>query len=225
MFPVAILLGGKATRLGSIAEDTPKCLIKIGNHPFLHYQLSMLVSEGVESVILCLGHLSEQIVEYVENEFLHKINISYSYDGNKPLGTGGSIKKAIKGLHRPLFVMYGDSLLNVSFKKVQSSYERNQGPLMVIFENNNLFDKSNVYYSNQQICYNKLKPHVDSNYIDYGLSIFEETHFTKTTNSFDLALLHEKFSEFGNLQSYIAKKGFYEIGSLEGLTEARSKLY
>ena len=223
MFPVAILLGGKATRLGPLAKNTPKCLIKVGDHPFLYYQLSMLAEQGVESVILCLGHLSEQIVKYVENKFRHKINISYSYDGNKPLGTGGSIKKAIKGLDRPLFVMYGDSLLNVSFKKVQSSYERGQGPLMVIFKNSNQFDQSNVYYSNQQICYNKLKPHKDSNHIDYGLSIFEETHFTNTANSFDLALLHEKFSELGNLQSYIAKKRFYEIGSLEGLAEARSK--
>jgi hypothetical protein len=35
--------------------------------------------------------------------------------------------------------------------------------------------------------------------------------------------VQEKFSKLGNLQSYISKKRFYEIGSLEGLAEARSK--
>lgn len=223
MFPVAILLGGKATRLGSIAKETPKSLLEVGQRPFLYYQLSMLVQEGVESVILCLGHLSDQIVEYIEKDFQHKIDITYSYDGNKPLGTGGAIKKVIKGLDSPLFVMYGDSLLNVSFKKVKSSYEKGRGPLIVIFENNNQFDQSNVYYNNQKTFYNKLTPHKFSNHIDYGLSIFEETHFRNTVNNFDLSLVQEKFSKLGNLQSYISKKRFYEIGSLEGLAEARSK--
>ena len=32
IFPVIILAGGKATRLGKIAKNTPKSLIKINNY-------------------------------------------------------------------------------------------------------------------------------------------------------------------------------------------------
>ena len=52
MYPFIILCGGLATRLGSIATETPKCLLEINKKPFLYYQLDFQNKNGAEEVIL-----------------------------------------------------------------------------------------------------------------------------------------------------------------------------
>ena len=52
MYPFIILCGGFATRLGEIAVETPKCLLKLNNKPFLLYQLEYLDKNGAKDVFL-----------------------------------------------------------------------------------------------------------------------------------------------------------------------------
>ena len=63
--PVAILAGGLATRLGPVARQTPKCLLDVAGGPFLHHQLWQLNRQGVRRVVLCLGHLGEQVTQTI----------------------------------------------------------------------------------------------------------------------------------------------------------------
>ena len=64
MFPFVILCGGLATRLGSIAKRTPKCLLEVNGKPFLYYQLKYLEKFGAEEVYLSVGHLSEKFYDF-----------------------------------------------------------------------------------------------------------------------------------------------------------------
>ena len=64
MLPIAILAGGLATRLRPITETIPKALIEIAGEPFLAHQLRLLRHSGFERVVLCVGHLDEQIREF-----------------------------------------------------------------------------------------------------------------------------------------------------------------
>ena len=57
MYPFIILCGGLATRLGEIAVETPKCLLRLNNKPFLLYQLEYLDKNGAKDVFLSVGHL------------------------------------------------------------------------------------------------------------------------------------------------------------------------
>src|SRR5216683_977288 len=59
--PVAILAGGLATRLRPITEKIPKSLVPVAGEPFLAHQLRLLRSRGIESIVLCVGHLGEMI--------------------------------------------------------------------------------------------------------------------------------------------------------------------
>ena len=43
----------------------------------------------IEDIIICTGHLSEKIDEYVGNGARFELNVKYSNDGKKLLGTGG----------------------------------------------------------------------------------------------------------------------------------------
>jgi N-acetyl-alpha-D-muramate 1-phosphate uridylyltransferase len=61
VLPVAILAGGLATRLYSISALVPKALMSVAGRPFIFHQLDLLKSQGIERVVLCVGHLGEQV--------------------------------------------------------------------------------------------------------------------------------------------------------------------
>ena len=67
LFPIVILAGGLATRLGSLSKKTPKSLIIVNEEPLIAHQLRLLKSQGFERVILCIGYLGDLIRETVSN--------------------------------------------------------------------------------------------------------------------------------------------------------------
>ena len=215
MYPFIILCGGLATRLGPIAAETPKCLLEVNNKPFLYYQLKHLEKSGAQDVYLSVGHLSEKFYDFIKNYRFKNISIKLVEDGPLPLGTGGAVKNIIKGIDSPAFVMYGDSFLRVNFLDVCNSYNENLGPLIVIYKNDDRYDKSNVYFDGDNIIYNKTNPSHLSDHIDYGIGIYKYSDFEDTIKYFDLSLIQERCSKFKKLQYFEAKKRFYEIGTPE----------
>ena len=59
-----ILAGGLATRLKPITINVPKSMIRISGKPFLEYQIVLLKKNGIGDIVLCVGHLHEQIKKY-----------------------------------------------------------------------------------------------------------------------------------------------------------------
>src|ERR1700742_601567 len=109
--PVAILAGGLATRLQSLTERTPKSLLAIAGRPFLFHQLELLKQQGVERVVLCVGHLGEQIEAAAGDGRRFGLSIEYSSDADRLLGTGGALRRALALLGDEFFVVNGDSYL------------------------------------------------------------------------------------------------------------------
>jgi len=122
MFSIAIIAGGLATRLRPITENIPKSLIEFSGKPFIFYQLEYLYKQGIKKVVLCIGHLGKIIQEKVGDGRYFNLDIKYSFDGDFPLGTGGSIKKALPMLDKNFFVLYGDSFLPINFNSVKEFY-------------------------------------------------------------------------------------------------------
>src|SRR6266576_791452 len=114
-FPTAILAGGLGTRLGSLTENMPKSLVQVSGKPFLAHQLTLLRKQGIERVVLCVGHLSEMIRDQFEDGTNFGIALEYSFDGPRPVGTGGALRKALPLLGDNFFVLYGDSYLPIDF--------------------------------------------------------------------------------------------------------------
>ena len=155
MYPILILSGGFGTRLGKITKKIPKALVEINNKPFIQLQLDLLEKNGFVDVILCLGHFSEKIIKFIENNYVGNLNIKFSLDGKYQIGTGGAIKKGSTNYETPFFVLYGDSYLDVNYKDISSSFYQDSGPLMTILHNQNLYDKSNVFLKNGFYFYQK----------------------------------------------------------------------
>ena len=93
--PVAILAGGLATRLRPITEKIPKSLVSVAGEPFLAHQLRLLHSRGVRKAVMCVGYLGEMIEKEVGDGAAFGIELKYSFDGPKLLGTGGALRQAL----------------------------------------------------------------------------------------------------------------------------------
>lgn len=222
-FPIIILCGGMATRLLPLTERVPKSLIIINNKPFIYWQLKYLESQGFKEVILCLGHLSNDVEKYCSAISNIKLKIKYSYDGDKLLGTGGATIKASSLVKKHFFLMYGDSYLPINFSKVEDKYINcKKDVLMTIYRNKNNFDQSNVQYEyRDKFLYNKKSSHNSMQYIDYGLLIFNSKMFAdyKKNINIDLSDILNDFSKKKLIEPYEIYDRFYEIGSKSGLSE------
>lgn len=228
MFPVAILAGGLATRLMPLTETIPKALIDINGEPFVAHHLRLLHAHQIERVVMCVGHLGEMIRERIGGGEDFGLQIEYSFDGSKLLGTAGAIKKALPLLGEAFFVLYGDSYLDFDYRNAQSIFESSgKLALMTIYRNEGRWDTSNVEYTNGVIrAYDKQRPTASMHYIDYGLGLFRQSSFEMVPQDepYDLAVVYQRLLERGELAGFEVSQRFYEVGSPEGIEETRRYL-
>ena len=226
--PVALLAGGLATRLRPITAKIPKLLVEVAGEPFFTHQLRLLKAAGLTEIILCVGYLGEQIVELYKDGSNYGVNIKYSFDGPKLLGTGGALIQALPLLGDSFYVLYGDSYLPIDYRKIGDHFINSgkQG-LMTVFENKGLYDASNVWFENGEIkVYDKKAKLPEMKHIDYGLGLFKASAFEgySKTEVVDLAEVQKKLVSQHELCGYEMKERFYEIGSPEGLAELNTLL-
>lgn len=221
--PVAILAGGLATRLHPITKTIPKSLIEVAGRPFIEWQLDYLQHQGIQRVVLCLGYLGEQITTYLGAHKRHDLELLFSFDGTSQLGTGGALKRALPLLGNAFFVLYGDSYLPISCKKLEDVfYQQEQHALMTVFKNTNQWGSSNVWFENGILLeYNKHVKNTKMNHIDYGLGVIPTAMLNDycVDGPFDLAHFYHHCSRQNTLLGYEVFSRFYEIGTLQGLFE------
>jgi choline kinase len=80
-----ILAAGPGTRMLPHTEHRPKCLMKIGGHPILHYQIAALRHCGIHDIGIVVGYLADRIKEsvtvpltFIENREFRTTGSSYS---------------------------------------------------------------------------------------------------------------------------------------------------
>ena len=224
MLPVAILAGGLAIRLHPITETIPKALVDVAGKPFVVRQLDYLRHQGVTRVVLCVGYLGEQVEAVVGDGSAYGLDVRYSWDAPKLLGTGGAIKQALPKLGQQFFVFYGDSYLPIDFRAVERAFLYSGKPaLMTVLRNADQWDKSNVEFEDGNIIeYNKRAPRSEMAHIDYGLGVLSAMVLgdTPANEPFDLADVYHDLSLRRELAGHEVCERFYEIGSHKGLEEA-----
>ena len=220
-FPVAILSGGLATRMRPLTERRPKALLPVAGRPFLVHQLDLLQRCGVQRVVLCVGYLGEMIRAAIPDGKPWGMALEYSFDGPGPLGTGGAVRRALPGLGKQFFVLYGDSYLPTNYAAVAQAFVQAAQPaLMTTFHNEGRWDTSNVVFRNGRIInYDKRRHTPDMQYIDYGLSVLTPATFAgfESQTPLDLAEVFKKLIADGRLAGYEVHERFYEAGSQDGL--------
>ncbi len=226
--PVALLAGGLATRLRPITERIPKAMVEVAGRPFIDHQLALLRRNGIRRVVLCLGYLGEQVQQHLGDGAAIGMQLEYSFDGERLLGTGGALRRAAALLGDVYWVMYGDSYLDIDYQAVLSHFTTSQAlGLMTVLHNGNRWDSSNVVFRDGQLVrYNKHARTPDMEYIDYGAALLRRDVLERipADQTYDLADLYTALVDEGQMIGYEVTQRFYEIGTPSGLEEAQEYL-
>jgi NDP-sugar pyrophosphorylase family protein len=220
LLPVAVLLGGRATRLGELVRERPKALVPVAGEPFVFHQLRLLARQGARRVVLCVGHLGEQIVEAVGDGRRLGVEVEYAFDGPALLGTAGALRGAHDLLGERFLVTYGDAYLRADHRAVQDAFLRGGLPgLMTVVRNEGRWVPSNAVFEDGLVtAYDKRVPPPDAEYVDYGLLAFDTRVFAEHDDA-DLSDVCRALAARRALGGLLVRERFYEIGTPEGLAE------
>lgn len=118
MITVAILCGGKGTRLSPLTDKKPKSLMDVNGKPFIVRQLELLKRHGYTDIVLLVNHFAKQIMETVGNGSAFGVEVRYSEDGNIT-ERDDAIWQSPAFTERGCFVLYGDSYLECDYQMLE----------------------------------------------------------------------------------------------------------
>jgi NDP-sugar pyrophosphorylase family protein len=214
-----------------LTESMPKALLPVLGKPFCDWQLALLASQRVERVVYSVGYRGEMLRDHVGDGARFGLEVSWVDDGERPLGTGGALRRALDSrlLDEAFFVLYGDSYLPIEMTRVESAWRHsNQPALMVVLRNEGRWDKSNAVYANGKVVvYDKGRSDSEMAWIDYGLSVLTRDVIAERVPPgavVDMADVLRDLSQEGLLAGFEAAERFYEAGSPEGLQDLEDYL-
>jgi len=125
-----VLAGGLGTRLRAVVADVPKPMAPVAGRPFLAYVLDRLVDTGFATAILAVGYRFEAIRSHFGDGY-RGLRLAYSVE-REPQGTGGALRDALAlGSGGEMFVLNGDTWLDVDYRAMLAAHERSRAELTI----------------------------------------------------------------------------------------------
>ena len=125
--PVAILCGGRGTRLQEQTHAIPKALVEIGGKPILWHVIRIYAAQGHRRFVLLTGYLQDQIERFVAAEpWPEPVEIE-CVDTGLETNTGGRVELAADRLSSGTFCLtYADGVADIDLA-AQATFHREQG--------------------------------------------------------------------------------------------------
>jgi len=99
-----IFAAGRGERMRPLSDSTPKPLLRVGAKTLIEHHIEKLAAIGVEDIVVNTSHLAEQFPVALGDGSRWGVSIRYSYEGEKPLETGGGIRHALPLLGAAPFI-------------------------------------------------------------------------------------------------------------------------
>lgn len=126
-----ILAGGPGVKMRPFTFEMPKSLFPVSGKPLLEYTIELLRKYEIKDIVLVISHLGEKIRNHFGNGKKFGVHIEYVVE-EKPVGTGGALKKAEKLIHDETFlVLHGDILADINLSDL-IAFHKSQGLIATI---------------------------------------------------------------------------------------------
>ncbi len=219
MIDVAILVGGKGSRLNKITKKTPKPLIKIDKKKFLDHLLIKLARYKFKNIYLLCSYKKNLFYKFYNNKRIHK-SIIKCIDEGKPKGTGGALYKIKNKISRKFIVLNGDTFFNINYQNLINTNLKNYYTCIAIVKTKSF--KYNKKVTNLKISksgalnFSKRK----TNLMNGGIYLFNKKIF-RFIKKGNLSLENDIFNQIINKKKamgIIFKEKFIDIGTPKKLS-------
>jgi NDP-sugar pyrophosphorylase family protein len=116
-----IFAAGLGTRLRPLTNDRPKALVELNGVSLLEINIRRLIHFGVTEIVVNTHHFADKIADFLRANDNFGIKIAVSHEVEKPLETGGGLKKAawfFENDTEPFIVCNADILSNIDLQKM-----------------------------------------------------------------------------------------------------------
>lgn len=109
-----ILAAGLGTRLRPvIGEDIPKVMKKMKGKPLLQHTVEILKEKGIDSIVLVVSHMKEQIMDFFGDGKKFGLHIDYVNQENPKGGTADAVRYSESKIKDDKFLLvYGDNVFD-----------------------------------------------------------------------------------------------------------------
>jgi glucose-1-phosphate cytidylyltransferase len=130
--PVAILCGGRGTRLQERTHSIPKALVEIGGKPILWHVIRIYAAQGHRRFLLLTGYLGEQIEAYVDSARWEEPITVECLDTGLRTNTGGRVARVADRLRDGTFCLtYADGVADIDLA-AQAAFHRRHEALVTM---------------------------------------------------------------------------------------------
>jgi glucose-1-phosphate cytidylyltransferase len=125
--PVAILCGGRGTRLREQGESLPKPLVEIGGRPILWHVIRIYAAQGFKRFVLLTGHRADLIEEFAGAEtWPAGVTVETLFTG-EDTPTGGRVHLGADRFASGTFsVTYADGVANVDLVRTLREHREHE---------------------------------------------------------------------------------------------------
>jgi glucose-1-phosphate cytidylyltransferase len=123
--PVAILCGGRGTRLREHTQELPKPLVEVGGMPIVWHVIQLYAVQGFRRFLLATGYMGELIEAFAAEQSWPEGVIVECVDTGLDTQTGGRIKLLEPHLDGAgvLCATYADGLADIDLKELLAYHE------------------------------------------------------------------------------------------------------
>ena len=221
-----ILAGGLGIRLRPFTQIIPKPILPIGESSVLEIQINSLIKYGISEIFIATNYKSNIVKAYLEDGEKFNIPINFSLE-KKPLGTCGPLSLLKNKLTDPFFLLNGDILTNIDYRRAYDSSLKLDSDLMVITKNvTTPFNFGNVITDGDYIVNIQEKPDIEYQILS-GIYVMKPSilDFIPENEYFGIDdLINKLLSEDKKVGRYLMNEYWLDIGSLNDYEEAQ-KIY
>lgn len=223
-----VLCGGMGTRLRVVTGSKPKVLAEVSGQPFLAYILEQLRQQHFKRVILCTGYAADD-VETVCKKHAGHLDLVFSRE-EKPLGTGGAVKKAQPYVRFGHFiVLNGDSICPIDLFQLKQFHLKHQA--LATITATKVSDASDygtieVGENSTVVQFSEKNGQKTEGLVNAGVYCFDKNIFNKMPSDEAFSLERDVFPNLisQGLFAYVIDENFMDIGTPERYRKAQDKL-
>jgi glucose-1-phosphate cytidylyltransferase len=211
-----IFAGGLGSRMGTLTDDIPKPMIRVGNLPILLHIMRIYSKQKFNNFILALGYKHEIIKDYLinlkyyqndisinfnnfnisnisqSNNFFDNWNVEMVYTGLSNL-KGSRLYKLRDNLDDDInFLTYGDGLSNIDLNKL-IQFHKSHGKILTITGVRPYGRFGEITVENNHVINFDEKPKVSNSIINGGFMIFNKKIFDYMSSKDDQDLETDLF--------------------------------
>jgi len=216
-----ILAAGRGERLRPLTDSIPKPLLKAGPRLLIEHHLHALSAAGFSDVVINLGHLGQQIIDYLGDGSRYQLSIHYSDERNAVLETGGGIVKALSLLKSdPFLVINGDIWTDLDLSYLPGRIDSLAH--LVLVKNPEHHPQGDFSLQGDMV---KEKMNYPPSWTYSGMAVFSHAFFDQCKEErFPLAPLLRKHIAQGQVTGEVYNGLWFDIGTRERLDELNSLL-